>query len=553
MRKPSVHELIVWLTTITRPVHRPLLASTLFRFINLSSDIFLFGLAGWAVMQALAGQLRSAHMWWLVGVALLKALAYYLEQFLGHYVAFKALELLRGYAFSRLWPQAPMVQTTSRSGDLLASLTRDVDRIEVVYAHTFAPVVSALVVPPVFLLATGMTVGWSVVALAGFCYLLSITVVPMLGARGSFATTSVQLGHRAELVSHVTDSVFGVEEVVGYGLEKDRLQATDRLGGLVAQDASGPATFRGLRRGLNICLSALAVIGVAYGGYSSGVDPALLFALCAGSLRLFEGPKGVEDAVGALDASFASARRIWEIAHRPLAIVDGHDAFPRGAGVSIEWSGVTYSYPGCPQDRPVLKDFSFVVPAGAHATFVGRSGSGKTTAAQLLLRFDDPSAGGIFLNGVDVRSIRLDDVRANVVMVAQKNQILDTTVMDNVRLGAPGASEADVWAALDVACLADEVRAMPHGLLTRTGQDGAFLSGGQGQRLGLARAVLMRPSVLILDEFSANLNVELARKIRENIAEKLAGVTIIDITHVEGHGSPDLTAKFGAESAASAG
>ncbi|WHU61640.1 ABC transporter ATP-binding protein [Trueperella pyogenes] len=546
MNEPTVRELVAWLTSITRPVHRPLIVSTIFRIVNLSCDILLFGYAGWAVYRALAGQMTALDIAWIIVIALVKAFAYYVEQFLGHFVAFKALELLRGYAFSRLWPQAPMVSMRSRSGDLLASLTRDVDRIEVVYAHTFAPVISAFIVPPVFLVTAGALLGWEVIAITALAYLVAMAVVPALGARESLDSTSRQLGTRARMVAHVTDSVFGVEEVVGYGLERERLAQTDQLGGVIEDDAARSAMFRGLRRGLNIALSALAVIGVAYGGVFSGIDAGLVVAIAAGTLRLFEGPKGVEDAVGALDASLASARRIWHIAHGEDGVVDGDRPFPAGERVSVQWSNVTYSYPDAPRERPVLEEFSFHVPAGSHAAFVGRSGSGKTTAAQLALRFDDPTAGAIYINGVDIRSIRLDELRAHIALVSQRNQILDATVAENVRLGVPEASDDDVWQALDIACIADEIRAMPEGLQTPTGQDGALLSGGQGQRLALARAVLMRPKVLILDEFSSNLNVDLDKQIRQKLANRLAGVTIIEITHVNGDDeSIDHTAQFG--------
>lgn len=545
--EPTTRELLRWLTGITRPVHSPLLFSTFFRFINLSLDMVLFAWAAWTVVQALAGEAIGFHLGGIVVVAVVKALAYYCEQFLGHFVAFKALELLRGYAFSQLWPQAPMITTRTRSGDLLASLTRDVDRIEVVYAHTFAPVVSAIVVPPVFLIAVGANIGWEIVAVPTVCYLIAMTFVPWLGARESFTNTNTQLAHRADLVSHVTDSVFGAEEVVGYGLEADRLATMDALGTTVAGDAARAARYRGARRGMNIALSILSVIGVAFGGYIAGVEPVLVVALAAGSLRMFEAPKGVEDAVGALDASFASARRIWGIAHSSYGVADGDQPFPvsgsagvdagadAGAGVSITWENVTYSYPGMEHVRPVLSDFNAAIPAGSHAVFVGRSGSGKSTAAQLLLRFDDPSAGRVLVNGVDARTIRLDELRSHIALVTQKNQILDATIADNVRLGKPDATDGEVWAALEMAEFAGEVRDMPDGLATRTGQDGTQLSGGQVQRLALARALITKPSVLVLDEFSANLNVELDARIRERLAAELPGVTIIEISHRLAH------------------
>lgn len=148
MTEPSTRQVVRWLTNITRPVHPPLYFSTLMRVVHLLADIGLFSMAaGGMVAVVTAGWSAWAWLGWVVGLAAVQALAYYLEQFSGHYVAFKALEILRTYAFSQLWPKAPAVVSHSRTGDVLATLTRDVDRIEVVYAHTFAPVVAAIVAP----------------------------------------------------------------------------------------------------------------------------------------------------------------------------------------------------------------------------------------------------------------------------------------------------------------------------------------------------------------------------------------------------------------------
>ena len=143
MKTPSTPDLIRWLTGITRPVHTPLLISAILRCINLGLELVLFGLTGAIVASSASGHPLNGLMLWIIVAAVGKALAYYAEQFTGHYVAFKALELLRGHAFSALWPKAPAVVLRNRSGDLLPALTRDVDRIEVFYAHTFAPMVSA--------------------------------------------------------------------------------------------------------------------------------------------------------------------------------------------------------------------------------------------------------------------------------------------------------------------------------------------------------------------------------------------------------------------------
>ncbi|MDO5094907.1 MAG: ABC transporter transmembrane domain-containing protein, partial [Propionibacteriaceae bacterium] len=205
--KPTTLEIVRWLTGITRPVHGPLLVSLMLRCISLSLDLVLFGLAGWTIAAFASGHEAGTMLWWIVVVAVAKALAYYGEQFTGHYVAFKALELLRGHAFAALWPKAPAVVLRNRSGDLLATLTRDIDRIEVVYAHTFAPVVSALVVPSAALVAVGVTLGWGVVVAPALCIAITLLVVPFVGLRQSFAATSKVLGLRRALTAHVTDSV----------------------------------------------------------------------------------------------------------------------------------------------------------------------------------------------------------------------------------------------------------------------------------------------------------------------------------------------------------
>ena len=165
LAEPTTRELVRWLTSQTRPVHRPLFVSTLLRIVNLSLDVVLFGLAAAGAVSSVQGKGLGSCLPVLVLVAMAKAAAYYLEQLTGHYVAFKALELLRTMVFSNLWPKAPAIVGATRSGDVLASLTRDVDRIEVVYAHTFAPVVSALVVPPVFVVGAGLAAGWQAVAI----------------------------------------------------------------------------------------------------------------------------------------------------------------------------------------------------------------------------------------------------------------------------------------------------------------------------------------------------------------------------------------------------
>lgn len=531
---PTTRELVRWLLSITKPVHPPLFVSLLCRIINLSLDLVLFGLAAGGVIHVMTGGDNFGSLVVaLVIVALLKAAFYYFEQFTGHYVAFKALELLRTYVFAKMWPKAPAIVTHSRSGDVLTSLTRDVDRIEVVYAHTFAPVVSAYVVGPVAFIVAGLQFGWDLVWVAGICLALSLLVVPYIGTRRSLKQTQETLSARRDLGHHITDSVFGVNEVLGYGREEERLAETDELGVKVAASAVAPRDLAGFRRGANVALSLVAAVSIVWIGLGNTESLVIIAALAAASIRIFEGPRGIEDSVGYLDHSLAAARRLWEMSHAPERVSDGPEELALAEGPSVAFESLNYAYRTADGDllQDTLSDVNLSVRAGGHAIIVGRSGSGKSTLVQLLQRYDDPRLGSVTINGITVDNFTLDSLRRNVVAVSQKNQLLATTIAENLRLGAPNASDEDIWAALEVAGFAGEVREMPDGLATHTGQNGSALSGGQVQRLCLARALLMRPKVLVLDEFTANLNTELEDEIRESLSRWDPSITIIEITH----------------------
>ena len=531
MNTPSTYGLIRWLTSITRPVHPPLLVSSVLRCVNLGLELVLFGLVGLLVASFASGHPVGGLLLWIVMVALAKALAHYAEQFTGHYVAFKALELLRGHAFASLWPKAPAVVLRNRSGDLLPTLTRDVDRIEVVYAHTFAPLVSAFVVPIAALATVGSLIGWDLVTIPAVCVALALLAVPFVGLRRSLHSTAEGLRLRGQLTAHATDSVYGIDEVLSYGHQRSRIEELDTLGSQVRDAAMPPLVFKGLRRGANLALTLISTTSIVWTGISGHTDLLLVAALAAASLRLFEGPRGVQDAVGYLDHSLSAARRLWGLCHAPEAVSDGPQELHLEAPPSIEWRDADYHYPGAMPGNLALSGISVTANAGRWTVFVGASGSGKSTAAQLLLRYDEVTGGDILINGISVRDYTLDSLRRAIVLVPQRGQVLDATIAENLRLGAPDATDEDLWHALAIAELDDEVRAMPEELATRTGRDGRELSGGQLQRLCLARALLVKPWVLVLDEFTANLNIDLEARIRSNLDGDRPGLTIIEIAH----------------------
>ena len=260
-------------------------------------------------------------------------------------------------------------------------------------------------------------------------------------------------------------------------------------------------------------------------------------ALAAAGLRIVEGPRGIEDAVGYLDHSLAAARRLWQISHAPMEVVDGPRELCLDHAPTVEWRDVTFSYREADGTvlAPALEDVSLSVPAGGHIVVTGASGSGKTTLVNLLLRHHDPDSGQILLDGEPVSSFTLDSLRRTMAVVSQRVELLNASIADNLRLAVPNASDDDLWQVLGEVGLAEEVRGMDRGLGTVIGPRGTRLSGGQAQRLTVARAILQQPRILVLDEFTASLDPRLAAEIRTNLARCLPAVTVVEISHGQDH------------------
>jgi len=539
--RPSRAVLVRWLLHVTRPVLSPLLGSTLCRVTDMLSGIALFSLGAYAVASMGLAMMIGAPMpavWTVLavmaGLSLLKAALRYAEQFLGHLVAFKALELLRGQIFRSLIPRSPRVSATSRSGDLLSRATKDVDRIEVFFAHTFAPAVSAAITPVVVLAVIGLKVSWLVAMTALPFVVLQLLIVPRLGFTASLEASRSSSAARAVLTQHVTDTVQGMSEVVGYGRNQERLDEMARIDAELVGASRPTGQWASVRRGINQLAGLTAPIAVVMVGAmlpttGSGAGVPLLAAAAAAVLRMSETVRGVEELSGALNASFASAERVWEIATAPVEVRDGDQELTAGISHEVLWQDVTYSYPSTATQA--VRGVSLRARAGKWTCIVGASGSGKSTLAQLAVRFDEPESGRILIDGQDVADLQAISLYQEVGMVDQRIHLMRATIAENVRLAAPSASDAQVHRVCRAACIDKDIEALEDGYDTLVGERGQSLSGGQRQRLALARALLARPGVLILDEFTSHLDPELDEQVRIGVRTYLPQATIIEITH----------------------
>ena len=532
-------QLSLRLLSITRRVLPPLAASIAARIVFLMIGIALFALGGWAV----AGLASGESAWSIaliiccaIGLSLLKGLARYLEQFAGHFVAFHSLAMLRNYFYDQLEPQAPAGTDRLDSGDIMNRVTKDIDRVEVFFAHTLAPVTTAVIVPILSIVWMGSAVSWTLAAVLAPFLLIVGAVIPFLGS-GSTARAARELREaRGAIAAHVTDSVQGVREVLAFGAEERREAEMSAIEKRISSGLGTQGRWIALRRGLNQAAVALGIVTVAMVAGSNVLADTLTLPQAGLALGIAMGSFGpvlaVEEFAADLDQAFASAARVFAITDRAPAVADPTDPKALTPG-DIEFTDVTFSYPtDAPAPAPtVLDGVSIHIPAGKRTAIVGASGSGKSTLASLLTRTWDPASGTVTIGGTNVAAVSLRDLRATVASAPQRPYLFNDTLRANLLLAAPQASEEDLERALEAVDLTDWLATEKDGLDTAVGNMGERLSGGQRQRLALARALLRDAPIYVFDEATSQVDPATEARVREGIARVAKGRTIVEIAH----------------------
>jgi subfamily B ATP-binding cassette protein MsbA len=466
-----------------------------------------------------------------LGLVLLQGLCSMGHSYLTSWISQRVVADFRTHLFAHLQKLSLSFFTTRRTGELMSRLMNDVTVIQSLLTET--PIDSAKqLVTFVGGIAFLLTMNWRLCLLILLVLPLLVVVARLFGRRLKTLSTTIQdqTASISTLVEEVLSGIRVVKSFVQTSREERRFASQVYAAlSLSLRRAGILAVFIPT---ISLLTFSAAAAVLWYGGsqvIEGSVTPGDLFAfvLFAGILI---GPFGsaarvfaqVREAQGAMQRVFEILDTVPEIQDSPDAI-----ALPPLTG-HVRAERVSFAYD---KRHPVLEDVSFEAKPGEMVAIVGPTGAGKTTIINLLHRFYDPTAGRLTIDGHDVRRVRLESLYRQIALVPQETVLFGGTIMDNIRYGRDNATDEEIFAASRAAHAHDFISALPNGYQTVVGEKGVNFSGGQRQRLAIARAIVKNPRILLLDEATSSLDTESERLVQEALERLMEGRTTFVVAH----------------------
>ncbi len=574
---------------LVKPLLHIMVAAILLGTVGYLCAIFLTILAGQVILHGLAGSAAGAGIsviseaamksTWLSGasvnrilavmilMAVLRGILHYMEQYCNHFIAFKLLAIIRHKVFAALRKLCPAKLEGRDKGNLISIITTDIELLEVFYAHTISPIAIATLTSVIMVIFIGRYhVLAGVLALAS--YLIVGVVIPMWnGKRGSQKGMEFRTEF-GELNSFVLDSLRGMDETIQYDQGKKRKgQMSDRSRKLAGmqEDLSWMEGSQRSFTNLMILLASFGMLALTiylYGKGEIGFDGILT---CTIAMMGSFGPVvALSSLSNNLNQTLASGERVLSLLEeKPLVeeILDGTEFHAVGrfndmekqdeperitAGMYVkgsdsekienesvveftgaEVSHVTFAY----EEETILDDYSLKLAPGKITGIHGSSGSGKSTLLKLLMRFWDVNEGMISVDNKDVREISTRHLRDLESYVTQETHLFHDSIANNIAIAKPGATREEIMAAAKKASINDFIMTLPKGYDTEVGELGDTLSGGEKQRIGIARAFLHDSPLLLLDEPTSNLDSLNEGIILKSLKEDKANRTVVLVSH----------------------
>ncbi|MGH7353421.1 MAG: ABC transporter ATP-binding protein [Candidatus Rokuibacteriota bacterium] len=510
-------------------------ASAALGLVGVVLGIARLALLGWLLARVFAGAGLSALALPIAAVAAViavRSLVEYARTMLAHHTAFRVQARLRGRLYDHLVRLGPAYLTHERTGPVATSMVEGVQQLEV-YFGQFLPQLVVAVATPVLIFAFVAFIDLPVAAVLVGAALVTL-IAPAIWHRRDRAAGYARNRAYAAFGAELLDALQGLATLKAFGQSGERARLLETKSHDLFKSTMWLLGANTMGRGITdagMAIGAVAALALgAWRVHTGTMDLAALLVILMLGVEVFRPLRELRMLLHAGMLGTAAARGILDLLAASPAVVDRAqptNGTPLAPTVTFE--DVKFTYPGA---RRIAHDsVSFDVGAGERVAFVGPSGSGKSTVVRLLLRFYDPDGGAVRLGGRDIREVPLAELRRSVAVVSQDTYLFHGTVEDNLRMGKPDATEAELEAAARAANAHEFIARLPEGYRTVVGERGVRLSGGQRQRIAIARALLRDAPILVLDEALSSVDAESEALIQGALDRLMEGRTTLIFAH----------------------
>ena len=525
---------------LVRPLLPFMCLAVLMGVLGYLCAIFLTIFAGYGILHGLIGipgtdaeavlpGTPAALAVVLVTLAVLRGILHYGEQYCNHFIAFKLLAILRHKVFAALRDLCPAKLEGRDKGNLISIITTDIELLEVFYAHTISPIAIAALTSLVMICFIGIQ--YPPAGIIAFLGYLTVGVAFPLrnGTRGAADGMEYRSAF-GELNSFILDSLRGLDEIIQYGKGRERMKQMDERSkrlGLLQKKLNGHEASQVSLTNMAILFFSFGMLFLMLGSLQSGKvthDEMLITTIAM--LGSFGPVIALANLSNNLNQTLASGERVLslleeepqtaEVAGETLTVFNGAAA-----------GKVNFAY----EEEQILKDYTIAIPKGKVVGIYGASGSGKSTLLKLFMRFWDADSGKILISEKDIKKVNTVDLRDMESYVTQETHLFHDSIANNIAIGKPGASPKEIVEAAKKASIHDFIMTLPKGYDTEVGELGDNLSGGEKQRIGIARAFLHDAPFLLLDEPTSNLDALNEGIILKSLKEARGEKTVLLVSH----------------------
>ena len=516
---------------LVKPLAHIMTAAVLLGTLGYLCAIFLTITAGHGVLLAMKGQRVTKYLIILVVLAVMRGILHYAEQYCNHFIAFKLLAIIRHQVFAVLRKLCPAKLDGREKGNLISIITTDIELLEVFYAHTISPIMIAILTSLIMVVFIGKFHVYAGI-FAVCSYLLVGCVIPLWnGSKGGQKGMEFRSGF-GNLNSFVLESLRGIDETIQYGQGKKRKAQISEKSielGKMQKDLNCMEAMQRAVTDLVILCCSFGMFFLMYHLYQAGnvTFDAMLLATIA-MMGSFGPVTALSSLSNNLNQTLASGERVLSLLEEePMVEELEGEADLAFEGASVE--NVTFAY----DEEIILKDCNINMSQGKVIGICGKSGCGKSTLLKLLMRFWDVNKGNIKISEENVKEIPTKTLRNTQSYVTQETELFHDSIANNIAIEKPGAAREEIIKAAQKASIHDMIMSMPNGYDTEVGELGDTLSGGEKQRIGIARAFLHDSPMLLLDEPTSNLDSLNEGIILKSLKEESKGRTAVLVSHRE--------------------